>query len=118
MGTKPIAYCNTRSKLDFLKDQLTKRDFTVSTMHAALNRKERNLAMEQFRSSSSQLLICTSPLHFEILRFKRASGIDVQQVLLVLNLDLPGDLEHYMQQSGSRFGCKVVVINFVTKNDV
>merc|ERR1712039_846239 len=32
--TQAIIYCNTRRKVDFLADQLTKRDFTISTMHA------------------------------------------------------------------------------------
>merc|ERR1712182_123873 len=37
--TQAIIYCNTRRKVDFLKDQMEKRGFTVSTMHAELDQK-------------------------------------------------------------------------------
>merc|ERR1712183_1186175 len=106
-----IIYCNTRRKVDFLKDQLSKRDFTVSTMHAELDQKERDLVMREFRSGSSRVLISTDLL---------ARGIDVQQVSLVINFDLPQNMENYLHRIGrsGRFGRKGVAINFVTNNDV
>merc|ERR1711920_1179495 len=78
--TQAIIYCNTRRKVDFIADQLTKRDFTISTMHAELDQKERDLVMREFRSGSSRVLISTD---------LPARGIDVQQVSLVINFDLP-----------------------------
>jgi translation initiation factor 4A len=109
--TQAIIYCNTRRKVDFLADQLTKRDFTVSTMHADLDQKERDLVMREFRSGSSRVLISTDLL---------ARGIDVQQVSLVINYDLPPKMENYLHRIGrsGRFGRKGVAINFVTDNDV
>jgi len=109
--TQAIIYCNTRRKVDFLQDQLTKRDFTVSTMHADLDQKERDLVMKEFRSGSSRVLISTDLL---------ARGIDVQQVSLVINYDLPSKIENYLHRIGrsGRFGRKGVAINFVTNNDV
>lgn len=109
--TQAIIYCNTRRKVDFLADQLTKRDFTVSTMHAELDQKERDLVMREFRSGSSRVLISTDLL---------ARGIDVQQVSLVINFDLPPNMENYLHRIGrsGRFGRKGVAINFVTNNDV
>jgi translation initiation factor 4A len=109
--TQAIIYCNTRRKVDFLADQLTKRDFTVSTMHAELDQKERDLVMREFRSGSSRVLISTDLL---------ARGIDVQQVSLVINFDLPQNMENYLHRIGrsGRFGRKGVAINFVTNNDV
>merc|ERR1712193_440329 len=74
--TQAIIYCNTRRKVDFLSDELQKRDFTVSCMHADLDQKERDLIMREFRSGSSRILISTDLL---------ARGIDVQQVSLVIN---------------------------------
>merc|ERR1712050_507376 len=50
--TQAIIYCNTRRKVDFLAHELTKRDFTISTMHAELDQKERDLVMREFRSGS------------------------------------------------------------------
>mmetsp|Transcript_4156 Transcript_4156/g.12136 ORF Transcript_4156/g.12136 Transcript_4156/m.12136 type:complete len:392 (-) Transcript_4156:56-1231(-) len=109
--TQAIIYCNTRRKVDFLADQLSKRDFTISTMHAELDQKERDLVMREFRSGSSRVLISTDLL---------ARGIDVQQVSLVINYDLPGNMENYLHRIGrsGRFGRKGVAINFVTNNDV
>ncbi|CAE8588548.1 unnamed protein product [Polarella glacialis] len=109
--TQAIIYCNTRRKVDFLADQLSKRDFTVSTMHADLDQRERDLVMREFRSGSSRVLISTDLL---------ARGIDVQQVSLVINFDLPSNMENYLHRIGrsGRFGRKGVAINFVTNNDV
>merc|ERR1712066_473285 len=72
--TQSIIYCNTRRKVDYLADQMSRRDFTVSTMHAQMEQNERNLIMREFRSGSSRVLISTDLL---------ARGIDVQQVSLV-----------------------------------
>merc|ERR1712029_156826 len=109
--TQAIIYCNTRRKADFLADQMTKRDFTISTMHADLVQKERDLVMREFRSGSSRVLISTDLL---------ARGIDVQQVSLVINYDLPQKMENYLHRIGrsGRFGRKGVAINFVTNSDV
>merc|ERR1712039_523857 len=96
---------------DFLADELSKRDFTVSQMHADLTQSERELVMREFRSGSSRVLISTDLL---------ARGIDVQQVSLVINFDLPLSMENYLHRIGrsGRFGRKGVAINFVTDNDV
>merc|ERR1719336_1959762 len=108
--TQAIIYCNTRRKVDFLADQLQKREFTVSTMHADLDMRERDLVMKEFRSGSSRVLITTDLL---------ARGIDVQQVSLVINFDLPTNRENYIHRigRGGRFGRKGVAINFVTDDD-
>jgi len=106
-----IIYCNTRRKADFLHVQFTMRDFTVSVMHAELNQEERALVMREFRSGSSRVLISTDLL---------ARGIDVQQVSLVINYDLPTKIESYLHRIGrsGRFGRKGVAINFATSRDV
>merc|ERR1719316_2315495 len=109
--TPAIIYCNTRRKVDCLAEEMAKRDFTVSTMHAQMDRKERDLVMREFRSGSSRVLISTDLL---------AHGIDVQQVSLVINYDLPSNLENYLHRIGrsGRFGRKGVAINMVTNQDV
>jgi len=109
--SQAIIYCNSRRKVDFLAEQMTKRDFTVSVMHADLDQKERELIMLEFRSGSSRVLITTDLL---------ARGIDVQQVSLVINFDLPQSMENYLHRIGrsGRFGRKGAAINFVTNRDV
>jgi translation initiation factor 4A len=109
--TQAIIYCNTRRKVDWLAEKMGARDFTISIMHAELEQKDRERIMREFRSGSSRVLISTDLL---------ARGIDVQQVSLVINFDLPSNLENYLHRIGrsGRFGRKGVAINFVTNNDV
>ena len=109
--TQAIIYCNTRRKVDWLTDKMGQRDFTVSSMHGDMTGQERELIMKEFRSGSSRVLITTDLL---------ARGIDVQQVSLVINYDLPANRENYIHRIGrsGRFGRKGVAINFVTNEDV
>jgi len=109
--TQAIIYCNTRRKTEWLCEKMTLRDFTVSAMHGDMDMTDRQLIMREFRSGSSRVLITTDLL---------ARGIDVQQVSLVINYDLPTNRENYIHRIGrsGRFGRKGVAINFVTTEDV
>jgi len=90
---------------------MTAKDFTVSAIHGEMSAQEREMVMKEFRSGSSRVLISTDLL---------ARGIDVQQVSLVINYDLPALRENYIHRIGrsGRFGRKGVAINFVTTDDV
>ena len=109
--TQAIIYCNTRRKVDWLTEKMQSRDFTVSATHGDMDMRDRELIMKEFRSGSSRVLITTDLL---------ARGIDVQQVSLVINYDLPTNRENYIHRIGrsGRFGRKGVAINFVTAGDV
>ena len=109
--TQAIIYCNTRRKVDWLTEKMQERDFTVSAMHGDMDQRERDLIMREFRSGSSRVLITTDLL---------ARGIDVQQVSLVINYDLPTNRENYIHRIGrsGRFGRKGVAINFLATGDV
>lgn len=108
--TQAVIFCNTRRKVDWLTQQMHGRDFTVSAMHGDMDQRERDVIMREFRSGSSRVLITTDLL---------ARGIDVQQVSLVINYDLPNNRENYIHRigRGGRFGRKGVAINFVTEDD-
>jgi len=108
--TQAVIFCNTRRKVDWLTEKMHSRDFTVSAMHGDMDQKERDVIMREFRSGSSRVLITTDLL---------ARGIDVQQVSLVINYDLPTNRENYIHRigRGGRFGRKGVAINFVTDDD-
>jgi translation initiation factor 4A len=82
-----------------------------SLQHGDMEQKEREKIMLEFRSGSSRVLITTDLL---------ARGIDVQQVSLVINFDLPTNRENYIHRigRGGRFGRKGVAINFLTEGDV
>lgn len=108
---------------------MTKKQFTVSSLHGDMEQQDRDVIMREFRSGSSRVLITTDLL---------ARGIDVQQVgygssvcfffkeysallqvSLVINFDLPSNRENYIHRIGrsGRFGRKGVAINFITDND-
>jgi translation initiation factor 4A len=109
--TQAIIYCNTRRKVDWLAEKMSARDFTVSCVHGDMEQRERDVIMREFRSGSSRVLITTDLL---------ARGIDVQQVSLVINYDLPTNRENYIHRIGrsGRFGRKGVSINFLARDDV
>merc|ERR1719461_2280917 len=104
--TQAVIFLNTRRKVDWLKE----KDFTVSSMHGDMDQQERDVIMKEFRTGSSRVLITTDLL---------ARGIDVQQVSLVINYDLPNNRENYIHRigRGGRFGRKGVAINFLTADD-
>jgi len=108
--TQAVIFSNTRRKVDWLTEKMHERDFTVSAMHGDMDQKERDVIMREFRSGSSRVLITTDLL---------ARGIDVQQVSLVINYDLPTNRENYIHRigRGGRFGRKGVAINFITEED-
>ncbi|XP_003390551.2 PREDICTED: eukaryotic initiation factor 4A-I-like [Amphimedon queenslandica] len=108
--TQAVIFVNTRRKVDWLTEKMHSRDFTVSSMHGDMEQKDRDIIMKEFRSGSSRVLITTDLL---------ARGIDVQQVSLVINYDLPANRENYIHRigRGGRFGRKGVAINFITRDD-
>ena len=109
--TQAVIFCNTRRKVEELTQKLTADNFTVSAIYSDLPQQERDTIMKEFRSGSSRILISTDLL---------ARGIDVQQVSLVINYDLPTNKENYIHRigRGGRFGRKGVAINFVVNDDV
>jgi len=101
-----VIFCNTRRKVEYLREELDKDNHTVSIMHGDMKQGEREVTLKEFRSGSSRILITTDLL---------ARGIDVQQVSLVINYELPGQRENYIHRIGrsGRFGRKGVAINLI-----
>ncbi|ODV59296.1 ATP-dependent RNA helicase FAL1 [Ascoidea rubescens DSM 1968] len=109
--TQAIIFCNSKKKVDWLADQMKKSNFTVVSMHGDMKQDERDHIMNEFRLGHSRVLISTDVW---------ARGIDVQQVSLVINYDLPYDRDSYIHRIGrsGRFGRKGVAINFVTDDEI
>lgn len=109
--TQAVIFCNTKRKVDWLTEKMRQANFTVSAMHGEMPQKERDAIMTEFRQGHSRVLITTDVW---------ARGIDVQQVSLVINYDLPINRENYLHRIGrsGRFGRKGVAINFTTEEDV
>lgn len=106
-----VIFANTRRKVDWVSEQLNKNNHTVSSMHAEMQRGEREKVMSTFRSGSSRVLVTTDLV---------ARGIDVHHVNIVINFDLPTNKENYLHRigRGGRYGRKGVAINFVSQRDV
>ncbi|CAJ0587607.1 unnamed protein product, partial [Mesorhabditis spiculigera] len=109
--TQAVLFCNTRRKVDWLTEKMKEANFTVSSMHGEMEQKEREQIMKDFRAGTSRVLISTDVW---------ARGLDVPQVSLVINYDLPNNRELYIHRIGrsGRFGRKGVAINFVKNDDV
>mmetsp|Transcript_26802 Transcript_26802/g.29881 ORF Transcript_26802/g.29881 Transcript_26802/m.29881 type:complete len:399 (+) Transcript_26802:65-1261(+) len=109
--TQAVIFCNTRKKVTWLADKMRGNNFTVVAMHGEMEQAERDEIMKAFRQAEYRVLITTDVW---------ARGLDVSQVSLVINYDLPNNRELYIHRIGrsGRFGKKGVAINFVTSDDI
>lgn len=109
--TQTVIFCNSKERVEWLTQKLRQDNFMVSCMHSGLVQKERDAIMSDFRKGVSRVLIATDIW---------GRGLDVQQVSLVINYDLPNNRELYIHRIGrsGRFGRKGIAINFVTNEEM
>ena len=105
-----IIYVNTKEKAEKLAAQMREKDFIVSCIHGSMEQDKRNAVMKEFREGASRILISTDLL---------ARGIDVHQVGLVINFELPGKKENYIHRIGrsGRFGRRGIAINLISVHE-
>ena len=105
-----IIYCNSIKVVNVLSEELKKRGHMISAIHGELKQQERDNVMRDFRSGVTRVLVTTDLL---------ARGIDVYQVSLVINYEMPKEKETYIHRIGrsGRFGRKGNAINFVTPQE-
>ena len=105
-----IIYCNKKYKADELKLILEQKDFSVGVLHGDMMQPERVQIMNRFRNGDIRILITTDIL---------SRGIDVQQVSIVINYDMPKFPQTYIHRIGrsGRFGRKGCAVNFVTRKE-
>ena len=105
-----IIYCNKKYKADELKQILDDKDFSTGVLHGDMIQKEREEIMTEFRNGSIRILITTDIL---------SRGIDVQQVSIVINYDMPKYPQTYIHRIGrsGRYGRKGCAVNFVTRKE-
>jgi translation initiation factor 4A len=106
-----LIYVNKRQKAEWLAKQLSSQGFTLEYIHGEMEVAERKKRMDDFRSGTVRVLISTDLL---------ARGIDVQQVSLVINFELPIQRENYVHRIGrsGRYGRKGVAVNLVSEEEV
>ena len=105
-----IIYCNKRQRAEWLAEKLSADGYPLSCIHGEMENDERRRRMDEFRSGKIRVLISTDLL---------ARGIDVQQVSLVMNYELPMNRENYIHRIGrsGRYGRKGVAINLVSPSE-
>jgi translation initiation factor 4A len=105
-----LIYCNTRKRVEWLADKLSQDGYPLLCIHGEMENSERRKRMDEFRTGKVRVLISTDLL---------ARGINVQQVSLVINFELPMNRENYIHRIGrsGRFGKKGVSINLVSPNE-
>ena len=108
--SQTIIYANSKRGVEEISRRLNDNNFSIASIHGEMSQDERNKIMEEFRNGQSRILISTDLL---------SRGIDVQQVSLVINYDIPNNIESYIHRIGrsGRYGRKGVAINFVTGYD-
>lgn len=109
--SQTIIYCNDKRRVDFVTRKLTSSGFTVSSIHGNMNSKDRIDIMNSFRNGETRILISTDLL---------ARGIDIQQISLVINYEIPLSKENYIHRIGrsGRFGRKGVAINLISRYEI
>lgn len=105
-----LIYCNKRQKAEWLAKKMTEQGFPLGFIHGEMDIEERKTRMKEFRNGTLRVMISTDML---------ARGIDVQQVSLVINYELPTQKENYIHRIGraGRFGRKGVTINLISEDE-
>jgi translation initiation factor 4A len=108
--SQSIIYCNSKKIVDILSNKLLNNNFSVSSIHGDMTQSIRDTIVKDFRDGKSRVLITTDLL---------SRGIDIQQISIVINYDIPKEIENYIHRIGrsGRYGRKGVAINFVTDYD-
>jgi len=106
-----IIYCNSVKRVADLYDAMCEDGFPVCRIHSSMEPSEREASFSQFRNGSSRVLISSNVT---------SRGIDIQQVGIVINFDLPKCIHNYLHRIGrsGRWGRKGTGINFITRRDI
>lgn len=102
-----MIFCNTKKMVDELCEELNKHDIKATSLHGDMKQEFRSRVMEQFRNGTSPVLIATDVA---------ARGIDVDDIDLVVNFDIPQDMEYYIHRVGrtGRAGKKGLAITLIS----
>ena len=106
-----IIYCNSIKRVQDLYEAMKEDEFPVCRIHSGMDKTEREISFQEFRNGSSRVLISSNVT---------ARGIDIQQVSIVINFDLPKCVNTYLHRIGrsGRWGRKGFGINFITRRDI
>lgn len=102
-----MIFCNTKKMVDDLSTALIAKGFNVAAIHGDLKQEMRNVVMTKFREKKVSHLVCTDVA---------ARGIDVEGLDLVLNFDVPQEIDYYVHRIGrtGRAGKSGLSITLIT----
>ena len=106
-----VVFCNTKKMVDDLTAGLQSRGYFADGLHGDLKQIQRDGVMNKFRNSTIDILVATDVA---------ARGIDVDDVDLVINYDMPQDVEYYVHRIGrtARAGREGTAISFVSPREM
>jgi translation initiation factor 4A len=106
-----IIYVNSVKRVMDLYGAMVDEGFSVCCIHSSMTKEERDNSFVQFKSGVYRILISSNIT---------ARGIDIQQVSIVINFDIPNCVHTYLHRIGrsGRWGRKGTAINFVTRRDI
>ncbi len=107
---KSIIFCNTKRMVEALELEIAQRGYKVDSLHGDMRQSSRDNVMKKFRNGTIDVLIATDVA---------ARGLDVSDIDLVFNYDLPQQAEYYVHRIGrtARAGKKGASFTFVTSKD-
>lgn len=105
-----VVFCNTKKKVDELTSELQSRGYFADGLHGDLKQNQRDVVMDKFRNNTIDILVATDVA---------ARGIDVDDVDMVVNYDMPQDNEYYVHRIGrtARAGRTGTAVSFVTSRE-
>lgn len=88
---RSLIFCNTKKRVDFVVKHMRRRDYSVDSLHGDMTQKIRDKVMNKFRNGNIDILVATDVA---------ARGIDVLNIDLVINYDVPQNVEYYIHRIG------------------
>lgn len=106
-----IIYCNSIKRVVDLYEAMLEDGFPVCCIHSNMDKRDRDMAFADFKSGKYRVLISSNVT---------SRGIDIQQLSVVINFDIPKDVHNYLHRIGrsGRWGRKGVGINLITRRDI
>ena len=107
---KSIIFCNTKRMVENLEEEIAQKGYKVDSLHGDMRQSSRDNVIKKFRNGTIDVLIATDVA---------ARGLDVSDIDIVFNYDLPQQAEYYVHRIGrtARAGKKGLSFTFVTSRD-
>ncbi len=108
---KVLIFCKTKYGADIVVNELEKASISAASLHSGKTQAVREQALQDFKTSSLRVLVATDVA---------ARGIDVDNITLVINYNLPEDPRNYIHRIGrtARAGKSGMAISFAVENDI